>query len=77
MESKTEGRFAFKEIHDYISKNEYPSSFSKEDKRALKRRAKCFQCQDGQIFYVGSAGKHLLFSHCETVNFTLMHAVTY
>ncbi len=57
MESKSEGRFTFQVIHAHLSKNEYPPSFSKEDKRSLRRRAKCFNAVDGELYYVGSARK--------------------
>ena len=57
MESKSEGRFTFEVIHALISRNEYPSSFSKEDKRSLRRRVKCFDTVDGELYYVGSTRK--------------------
>ncbi len=57
MESKSEGRFTFQVIHAHLSKNEYPPSFSKEDKRSLRRRAKCFNAVDGELYYVGYARK--------------------
>ena len=60
MESKSEGRFTFEVIHALISRNEYPSSFSKEDKRSLRRRVKCFDAVDGELYYVGSTRKRQL-----------------
>ena len=37
-----DGWFTFKEIHKYLVQGVYPSSFSKSDKQALRKRAKFF-----------------------------------
>ena len=55
--SSMEGRFSYQIIQDYVTKKEYPPSFSKEDKRSLRRRAQYFTCKDGQLYYSGK--KHI------------------
>ena len=51
-----DGRFSYSIIHDYLTKRSYPAHFSKEDKRALRKRAQHFACtEDGQMYYVGGA----------------------
>ena len=47
-------------LQAFISRNEYPSSFSKEDKRSLRRRVNCFDAVDGELYYVGSTRKRQL-----------------
>ena len=39
---KKDGRFSFEEIHQYLLQGVYPSTFSKSDKQALRKRAKFF-----------------------------------
>ena len=53
--STMDGRFSFKTLHDYVNKKEYPSEFSKDKKRSLKKRAEYFERADGQLYYPGSA----------------------
>ena len=46
-----DGRFSYSIIHDYLTKRSYPAHFSKEDKRALRKRAQHFACtEDGQMY---------------------------
>ena len=35
---KKDGRFSFEEIHQYLLQGMYPSTFSKSDKQALRKR---------------------------------------
>ena len=51
-----DGRFTFSVIHSYLSRGEYPASFSKEGKYALRKRAACFTAREGGLFYLGGAG---------------------
>ena len=54
--STADGRFSYSAIHNYLSKRSYPAHFSKEDKRALRKRAQHFACtEDGELYYVGGA----------------------
>ena len=51
-----DGRFTFSGIHAYLSRGEYPASFSKGCKRTLRKRAACFTAREGGLFYLGGAG---------------------
>ena len=44
-------RFSFSVIHSYLSKRNYPAHFTKEDKHALRKRAKHFGCTDDRKLY--------------------------
>ena len=46
-----DGRFTFKEIHKYLVQGVYPSSFSKSDKQALRKRAKFFIVKGAELYY--------------------------
>lgn len=52
-EEQQDGRFSFAEIYAYIKDGRYPSSFTKADKQALRKRAKFFTVKDTQLYYVG------------------------
>ena len=56
LEPIQEGKFNYSDIYQYISQKTYPSSFTKEEKRALRRRAKYFDHDEGQLTYIGSSG---------------------
>ena len=60
-------KFSYKIIHDYIINKEYPSSFSKDDKRALRKRAEFFKAQDGQLYYVGSGSSKFTIHNSSTI----------
>ena len=49
-----DGRFNFKEIHKYLVQGVYPSSFSKSDKQALRKKAKFFTVKGAELYYTGS-----------------------
>ena len=51
MDTKTGGLINFKEIHKYLLQGVYPSSFSKSDKQALRKRAKFFGV--AELYYTG------------------------
>ena len=48
-----DGWFTFKEIHKYLVQGMYPSSFSKSDKQALRKRAKFFTVKGAELYYTG------------------------
>ena len=48
-----DGRFSLKEIHQYLLQGVYPSSFSKSDKQALRKRAKFFDVNGADLYYTG------------------------
>ena len=48
-----DGWFTFKEIHKYLLQGVYPSSFSKSDKQALRKRAKFFAVKGVELYYTG------------------------
>ena len=48
-----DGRFTFNEIHQYLLQAVYPSSFSKSDKQALRKRAKFFSVNGADLYYTG------------------------
>lgn len=48
-----EGRFTYSEINDYLLSQKYPVGFTKADKLALRKRAKFFKINDGQLYYTG------------------------
>ena len=50
-DTKADGRFSFKTLHDYVCNKQYPSAFSKGEKRALRKRAHYFDIVDGQLHY--------------------------
>ena len=55
-------RFSFSVTHSYLSKQNYPAHFTKEEKHALRKRAKHFTCTDDRkLHYVGGASS---ISHC-------------
>ena len=56
---KSEGRFSYTEVYDYVSKKVYPVHLTKEEeKQALRKRSKFFMAKDnGRLFYIGGKGK--------------------
>ena len=46
-----DGQFTFKEIHKSFLQGVYPSSFSKSDKQALRKRAKFFAVKGADRSY--------------------------
>jgi len=44
-----EGTFSHSIIHHYHSQKSYPANFAKEDKRALRKIALHFACQNGAV----------------------------
>ena len=68
-----DGRFTFKEIHKYLVQGVYPSSFSKSDKQALRKRAKFFTVKGAELYYTGRSEK---FCNCKyvTSQFLFPHA---
>ena len=56
----TDGRFSYTDIYNYVWKKEYPSLLTKEDKQALRKRAKFFRGKEGgHLYYVGRKGIYL------------------
>ena len=53
----SEGRFTYGQLFDYISQGVYPESFLKEDKQALRKRAKFFTIDKANLYYIGGPGK--------------------
>ncbi len=51
-----EGRFLYKDIYNYIEEGIYPENYQKQDKLALRKRAKYFQIVEGSLHYVGGKG---------------------
>ena len=48
-----DAQFTFKEIHKYLVQGVYPSSFSKSDKQALRKRAKFFAVKGAELYHSG------------------------
>ena len=48
-------RFTFKEIHKYLLQGVFPSSFSKSDKQALRKRVKFFALKAGRRKHLKSS----------------------
>ena len=60
-ESEKEGKFEYSDIFAYVNDGKYPSEFTKDEKRALRKRAKFFVAKGTSLYYVGG-GKQLNFS---------------
>ncbi len=58
-----EGRFKYREIHQYLRGGLYPEEYSKTDKAALRKRAKFFTCDGSDLFYVGGVSSMLTCVH--------------
>ncbi len=56
FEMAQEGRFLYKDIYNYIEEGIYPENYQKQDKLALRKRAKYFQIVEGSLHYVGGKG---------------------
>lgn len=48
-----EGRFTYSQLYDYIDGAE---GFEKEDKLALRKRAKFFSVRKANLYYLGGSG---------------------
>ena len=48
-ESQKEGKF---DIFAYVNDGKYPSEFTKDEKRALQKRAKFFVAKGTSLYYV-------------------------
>ena len=44
---------SYSEIHDYLLSQKYPLGFTKVDKLVLRKRAKYFKIDNGQLYYTG------------------------
>ena len=53
------GRFQYDHIIDYLKDGKYPNNFHKDDKHALRKRAKYFTLIEGHLCYIG--GKLLTY----------------
>ena len=51
--TQTDGRFAYTDLFAYAKEGKYPKGFSKEDKRALRKRAQFFRAKEAALYYVG------------------------
>ena len=51
--TEKEGRFNYSEIYAYVKEGTYPCSYDKDDKRALRKRAKLFAVKGTAIYYIG------------------------
>ena len=61
-ETEKEGRFEYSEIYAYVKEGTYPSDYSKEEKRALRKRAKFFTVKGTMLNYIGG-GKQATSLH--------------
>ena len=50
--TEKEGRFNYSEIYVYVE-GTYPCSYDKDDKRALRKRAKFFAVKGAALYYIG------------------------
>ena len=53
MELEQSGRFSFSVIFDYLKDVKYPEGFTKNDKRALRKRAAFFCIKEANLYYIG------------------------
>ena len=53
MEIEQGGRFSFSVIFDYLKDVKYPEGFTKNDKRALRKRAAFFCIKETNLYYIG------------------------
>lgn len=52
-ETEKESRFTNCEIFAYVKDGKYPADYTKDEKRALRKRAKFFVARGTELFYVG------------------------
>ena len=57
-------RFSFNEIYTYLNTGRYPTSFTKADKQALRKRSKFFVARKTQLYYIGG-GKLVQVQACK------------
>ena len=48
-----EGKFEYSDIFAYVNGGKYPSEFTKDEKRALRKQAKFFVTKGTSLYYVG------------------------
>ena len=75
-EEKKDGRFSFEEIHQYLLQGVYPSTFSKSDKQALRKRAKFFAVKGADLYYTrrGENRNHVVQSQACNIRLLLFCA---
>jgi len=58
-DNQPDGRFSYSAIYQYLRQKSYPANLDNGDKRALRKRAQHFTCQDGELYYVGGVSSKL------------------
>ena len=53
------GRFSFSEINAYLWSRSYPQGLDKSGKSVLRRRAKSFNIDQGDLYYIGGGNDKL------------------
>ena len=60
-ETEKEGRFPYSDIFAYVNDGTYPIEFTKDEKRALRKRAKFFVAKGTSLYYAGGGKQFLLW----------------
>ena len=51
------GRFTYDQLFNYIREGAYPKGWTKEDKQAMRKRARYFEVKGSNLYYVGGPSK--------------------
>ena len=58
-EPKSDRKYTFSELYNYLSRREYPPDASKQYKLGIRKRSKYFIMDEGRLYYIGGQKKNI------------------